>query len=237
MLQLPLLGSDESVRIAPSKIIAIGLNYTEHISESVSAKARGISKTPPPEPVLFPKTPNVLIPPGRPIVLPAIVHTYGFRNPRTDYEGELALIIGRRARHVPEQDALDYVYGYTCMNDVSQRNIQNTDVSGWFRGKCFDTFGPVGPVVVSAELIRNPQALGIRTKLNGTTVQDSSTAAMIFSIPRLISFISRNLTLEPGDIIATGTPSGVGPLAPGDVVEVEIEGIGTLHNPVVAEEA
>ncbi|MFW6369152.1 MAG: fumarylacetoacetate hydrolase family protein [Myxococcota bacterium] len=236
MFELPLLGRDETVRIAPSKIIAIGLNYTAHISESASAKARGISKELPSEPVLFAKTPNVLIPPGSPIVLPAIVGGYEFRNPRTDYEGELALLIGRRAKRVSEAEALGHVCGYTCMNDVSQRNIQNSDVSGWFRGKCFDTFGPIGPVVVPAETMKNPQALAIQTRLNGTVVQDSNTAAMIFGIPRLISFISHNLTLEPGDIIATGTPSGVGPLSHGDVVEVEIEGIGTLRNPVVAEE-
>ena len=235
MVELPVSGSRKKYRVAPSKIIALGLNYSEHIAESLSVNVRGMDENTPAEPVLFPKTPNVLIGGGQPIVLPGIVASYGFETPRTDYEGELALIMSRRARNINERDAHDYVYGYTCMNDVSQRNIQNGDRSGWFRGKSFDTFGPIGPVVVPAARLGNPQALALQTRLNGKVVQQGNTAQMIFGIPQLLAFISRNFTLEPGDIILTGTPSGVGPLAAGDVVEVEIEGIGVLRNPVVDE--
>ena len=235
MVELPVSGSREKYRLAPSKIIALGLNYREHIAESVSVNVRGMDENTPAEPVLFPKTPNVLIGSGQPIVLPGIVASYGFETPRTDYEGELALIISQRARNIRESDAHSYIYGYTCMNDVSQRNIQNGDRSGWFRGKSFDTFGPIGPVVVPAARLGDPQALELQTRLNGKVVQQGNTAQMIFAIPQLLAFISRNLTLEPGDIVLTGTPSGVGPLAAGDVVEVEIEGIGVLRNPVIDE--
>ena len=234
MFELSVAGSDESMRIAPSKIIALGLNYAAHIAESQSINAGGMKDSVPSEPVLFPKTPNVLIPSGQPIVLPAIVDTYGFDEPRTDYEGELALIIGSRARDIKADNAYDFIYGYTCMNDVSQRNIQNGDRSGWFRGKSFDTFGPIGPVIVPASQIKDAHNLRLQTRLNGVTVQDASTSLMIFKIPELLAYISRNVTLEPGDIVLTGTPSGVGPIKPGDVVEVEIEGIGVLSNPVVA---
>ncbi len=235
MVELPVAGSRDKYRVAPSKIIALGLNYREHIAESLSVNVRGMDENTPAEPVLFPKTPNVLIGGGQPIVLPRIVASYGFEAPRTDYEGELALIISRRARNITERDAHDYVYGYTCMNDVSQRNIQNGDRSGWFRGKSFDTFGPIGPVVVPAAQLGDPQALALQTRLNGKVVQRGNTAQMIFGVAQLLAFISRNFTLEPGDIILTGTPSGVGPLAAGDVVEVEIEGIGVLRNPVIDE--
>ena len=127
---------------------------------------------------------------------------------------------------------MNHVMGYTCFNDVSQRNLQFSDVSGWFRGKSLDTFGPIGPRIVPAENIEDPHDLGIRCRLNGRLVQDSSTSGMIFRLPLIISFISRQITLEPGDVIATGTPAGVGPLKHGDVVEVEIEGIGVLCNRV-----
>ena len=161
MLELPISDSAQRYRVAPSKIIALGLNYRDHIAESESVKVRGVDHTVPSEPVLFPKTPNVLLAPEQPIVLPRIVASYGFDQPRTDYEGELALIVGRRARDINEHDALDYVYGYTCMNDVSQRNIQNGDRSGWFRGKSFDTFGPIGPAIISAARAGSKSISGI----------------------------------------------------------------------------
>jgi 2-keto-4-pentenoate hydratase/2-oxohepta-3-ene-1,7-dioic acid hydratase in catechol pathway len=152
-----------------------------------------------------------------------------------DPECELAIIIGRKGRHIPEEKAFDYVLGYTCFNDVSQRNIQRNDPSGWFRGKSFDTFGPIGPCIVSHADIGDPQALQVTCKINGSIVQSSNTGEMIFSIPVLISFISRQFTLEEGDVIATGTPSGVSPIVSGDTVEVEVERIGVLRNPVIAE--
>jgi 2-keto-4-pentenoate hydratase/2-oxohepta-3-ene-1,7-dioic acid hydratase in catechol pathway len=131
---------------------------------------------------------------------------------------------------------MQHVLGFTCFNDISQRNIQNGDRSGWFRGKSFDTFGPIGPRLVLREDIGDPSSLEIQTRLNGTVVQHSTTAKMIFAIPEIVAYVSRNFTLETGDIIVTGTPKGIGPLTAGDTVEVEIEGIGVLSNPVAVEE-
>ncbi len=234
VVTLPMIDGRE-VTIAPSKIVALGLNYLEHIRESQSVNVQNFTDEIPGEPVLFPKTPNVLIGPGTPIVLPALLKTYDFKDCRTDYEGELAILIKDRIKDVAEDEALEHVLGFTCFNDVSQRNLQRSDKSGWYRGKSLDTFGPIGPVIVPPEAIGDPQNLRIQTRLNGQVVQDSNTRHMIFNIPQIISFISRNFTLEPGDIIITGTPSGVGPLHHGDVVEVEIENIGILKNPVAAE--
>ncbi len=222
----------ETVEIRPSKIIAVGLNYLEHIQESESVNVQNFTDEIPAEPVLFPKTPNVLTGPGDPIILPSFVNDYGFDECRTDYEAELAIIIKDRIKNVAESEALSHVLGYSCFNDISQRNLQRSDKSGWFRGKSLDTFGPIGPVIVSPDEIGDPQCLDICCRLNGRVVQKSNTRHMIFSIPQLISFISSNFTLEAGDIIITGTPSGVGPIKDGDLLEVEIENIGTLTNPV-----
>jgi len=216
-----------SLTLGSGKIIALGLNYRDHIEE--------MGRTPPPEPVLFAKTPNVLIGPDEPIVIPAFLSEYDFDEVVVHYEAELAVVMGRRAKAVSPAAALDYVLGYTCFNDVSQRNIQKSDVSGWFRGKSLDTFGPIGPRIVTTEEIGDPGNLSLMCRLNGRTVQNSNTGMMIFSVPEMISFISRQITLEEGDIIATGTPSGVGAIHHGDVVEVEIKGIGILSNPVVEE--
>jgi len=234
VLTLPMTDGG-AISVSPSKIIALGLNYLEHIKESGSVNVQNFTEEIPAEPVLFPKTPNVLIAPGAPIILPAFVDRYDFADCRTDYEGELAIVIKDRIKDISEDEALDHVLGFTCFNDVSQRNFQRHDKSGWFRGKSLDTFGPIGPIIVPPEAIGDPQNLRIQTRLNGTTVQDSNTRQMIFKIPRIISFISQNFTLEAGDIISTGTPSGVGPIRDGDVVEVEIENIGILKNPVCAE--
>ena len=235
MVVLPVSGKSEPFRVEPSKIIALGLNYHSHIAESHSVKVSGFTGEIPPEPILFPKTPNVLIGPGEPVVIPAFLLDYGFEDLRTDYEAELAVIIGKKCKNIKAEAALDHIFGYTCINDVSQRNIQSGDRSGWFRGKSLDTFGPVGPRIVPREEIADPQSLRIRCRLNGKTVQDANTSQMIFPIAYQIEFISRNLTLMPGDIIATGTPGGVGRIRHGDVVEVEIEKIGVLSNPVVEE--
>lgn len=235
MIELPVKNRDEKYAINPTKIIALGLNYREHIAESASVAAAGADWTEPDEPVLFPKTPNCLIGPGEPVILPSFLKDYNFEDPRIDYEAELALIIGRKCKNVSEADAMDVIYGFICLNDVSQRNIQLGDKSGWFRGKSLDTFGPVGPMVVLPEDIGDPQNLRIECRLNGETVQSSNTKAMIFPITTTIAFISKNFTLYPGDIISTGTPSGVGKIAHGDTVEVEVENIGVLRNPVVEE--
>ena len=235
-IELPVLGTDERYTVAPTKIICLGLNYRDHIAESESVRVQGFGHDVPTEPVLFPKLPSCLIGPADTIRLPKIAESYGFDSVRTDYEAELAVIIGARCRNVDESDALSVVFGYTCANDVSQRNIQNGDRSGWFRGKSFDTFLPVGPAVVPAARIADVQSLRIRATLNGSVVQESSTSAMIFTVARMISYISRNFTLERGDLILTGTPSGVGPLSDGDTIDVTIESIGTLTNTVGREQ-
>lgn len=235
MIKLPIKNSGQTATLNPSKLIALGLNYREHIAESVSVKVRGFTDEVPEEPLLFPKTPNVLIGPGEPVIIPRFLKEYGFETLRTDYEAELALIISQTCKDVPVEKAMECIYGYTCMNDVSQRNIQNSDRTGWFRGKSLDTFGPIGPCVVPAEELSDPQNLDIRCRLNGKTVQEGNTRQMIFTIPEIVAFVSKNFTLVPGDIILTGTPSGVGPLHHGDTVEVEVQGIGVLKNAVIDE--
>jgi len=233
-ITLPIVGGG-SYQVNPSKIVALGLNYLEHIKESQSVDVQNFTEAIPTEPVLFPKTPNVLIGPGETIILPAFVEDYGFPNCRTDHEAELAIVIKDRIKNVGAETAMDHVLGFTCFNDVSQRNLQKGDKSGWYRGKSLDTFGPIGPVIVPPAKIGDPQNLEIVCRVNGKVTQHSNTRHMIFKIPEIIAFVSKNFTLEPGDIIITGTPSGVGPLRHGDVVEVEIEGIGILRNPVKAE--
>ncbi len=222
-----------SYTIAPTKIIALGLNYLEHIHESQSVDKNNIAAEIPKEPVLFSKTPNVLTSPDRPIILPAFLNDIA--DARTDYEAELAIIIKDRVKNARAEQAMNHIFGFTCFNDISQRNLQKGEKAGWFRGKSLDTFGPIGPVIVPPQQIGDVHNLEITCRLNGKTVQHSNTKHMIFNIPEIIAFISKNFTLEKGDIIITGTPSGVGPLQHGDVVEVEIENIGILRNPVQAE--
>lgn len=233
-IQLP-TSTGKTVTINPTKIVCLGLNYLEHIKESQSVNILNLAEEIPTEPVLFPKTANVLIGPEEQIVLPAFVHEYNFDNLRTDYEGELAVIIKDTCKDISEEEAMNHILGFTCFNDVSQRNIQRGDKGGWYRGKSFDTFGPIGPVIVSPDDIGDVQNLSIQTRLNGKVVQQSNTSHMIFSITRLVAYIAKNFTLEAGDIISTGTPKGVGPIQDGDVVEVEIENIGVLKNPVIDE--
>jgi 2-keto-4-pentenoate hydratase/2-oxohepta-3-ene-1,7-dioic acid hydratase in catechol pathway len=199
----------------PGKIIGIGQNYRAHAAEM----GKGI----PEEPLMFLKPPSAVIDDGMPIERPA-----GYE--RVDYEGELGVVIGTRARHVPAERARDVVAGYVCVNDVTVRDLQKKD-GQWTRAKGFDSFCPIGPRVVSG---LDPRALRITTRVNGVVKQDSSTSDLIFDVPALIAFVTRHMTLEPGDLISTGTPAGVGNLAVGDVVEVEIEGIGILRNPVIA---
>ena len=214
--------------LEPVNIFAIGLNYAEHARES--------GREPPERPVVFMKATSALNHPGAPIRIPACQMS----GPEVDYECELAVVIGRAAHNVTEGDALDFVFGYTCANDVSARRWQKEGGGGqWVRGKSFDSFCPLGPVLVTADEIPDPQALSVRTTLNGQVMQDSHTADMIFSVKSLIAFISRDTTLLPGTVVLTGTPSGVGfarqpPvwLKDGDEVVVEIEKIGQLKNPV-----
>jgi len=209
----------------PGKLICIGLNYRDHAAESNMAI--------PERPVVFSKFATAVIAPGEAVVLPDT-------SKQVDYEAELAVVIGRRAKSVGANRALEYVLGYTAFNDVSARDFQFAD-GQWQRGKSCDTFAPMGPTIVTADVIPNPHKLSIKLRLNGRTMQDSNTDNLIFGIPQLISFLSETITLEPGDVIATGTPSGVGfarkpPvfLKDGDQMEVEIEGLGILNSRVVA---
>jgi len=210
----------------PGKVIAVGLNYKDHAAEA------GVPL--PEAPVLFTKFTTSLIPNGAQIVRPKGVT-------QLDWEAEFAVVIGKRASRVSEADAMDYVSGYTCMNDVTDREAQSKD-GQWVRSKSYDTFGPIGPVIVPARDIPDPHNLKIEARLNGKTMQSSNTKNLIFNVPYLISYISRTITLEPGDVITTGTPHGVGTfwkppifMQPGDVIEIEIEKIGILRNSVVAE--
>jgi 2-keto-4-pentenoate hydratase/2-oxohepta-3-ene-1,7-dioic acid hydratase in catechol pathway len=198
----------------PTKIVCVGLNYRAHAQE--------MGKPLPSEPLLFLKPPSAVIGSGTPIVRPR-----GYE--RVDFEGELGVVIGRRAHRVSAATALDYVAGYTCTLDITVRDLQKRDVQ-YTRAKGFDTFCPLGPVVAKG---LDPSRLRVCTRLNGRERQDSSTSDMIFPVPSLIAFISGVMTLEPDDVISTGTPPGVGPIAPGDEIEVEIDGIGVLRNPVV----
>jgi 2-keto-4-pentenoate hydratase/2-oxohepta-3-ene-1,7-dioic acid hydratase in catechol pathway len=209
----------------PGKIICVGLNYRDHAEEQGTAL--------PEAPLLFAKWQNTLIGPGEPIVIPPIVT-------KCDFEAELGVVIGERARDVSAENALEAVAGYICVNDVSARDLQFAD-GQWTRGKSPDTFCPVGPKLVTRNEVPDPQALRIRATLNGETVQDSNTSNMVFGVAEVIAYVTRTITLEPGDLIATGTPAGVGAfrkpplfMQPGDEITIEIEGLGSLTNPVVA---
>lgn len=210
----------------PNKIICIGLNYRDHAKESGAEI--------PKSPIIFSKFNTCIIGANQPIVLPK-------NSSQVDYEAELAFIIGRRAKNVSREDAMNYVFGYTNFNDVSARDFQFSD-GQWQRGKSCDTFAPLGEFIATTDEIADPHNLKIQFRLNGEVLQNSNTGELIFKIPELIEFLSETITLEPGDIIATGTPPGVGfarqpPifLKDGDIAEVEIEGLGVLLNSVVAE--
>jgi len=209
----------------PGKIICVGLNYRDHAEE------QGVDL--PTAPLLFAKWNNTLIGPGEPIVIPPIVT-------KTDYEAELGVVIGSRASKVSAENALEAVAGYICVNDVSARDLQFAD-GQWSRGKSPDTYCPVGPQLVPRDEIPDPQKLAIRAILNGETLQDSTTANMVFGVAEIIAYVTQTITLEPGDLIATGTPAGVGAfrdpkvfMQPGDEITIEIEGLGSLTNPVTA---
>src|SRR5467141_3081007 len=202
---------------APSKILCVGRNYRDHAEE--------LGNEVPAEPLIFLKPPSSLIASGDSIVYPAL-------SQNVHYEGELGVIIGKRARHVPARSAEDYVFGYTCVNDVTARDLQRKD-GQWTRGKGFDTFCPVGPWIVRREEVAFDD-LRVRTLLDGEVKQDGSVRDMIFPVSAIIAFVTQFMTLEPGDLIATGTPSGVGPMQTGSTVSVEIDGIGVLQNRVVA---
>jgi len=201
--------------VRPTKVVALGLNYRDHAEE--------FKKPIPKEPILFIKPASAVIHDGGEIVYP--------RNAtRVDYEAELAVVIGKEARNVPAARAAEFIRGYTCLNDVTERDMQSRD-GQWTRAKSFDTFCPIGPVITD-EIA--PGAVAVKAFLNGELRQHSNTKNLIFNVARIVEFVTSVMTLLPGDIIATGTPSGIGPMKPGDEIVVEIEGIGRLRNRVVA---
>jgi len=209
----------------PGKIVCIGMNYHDHAGE--------IGLNVPKTPAIFSKFSSCVVAPGEPVVIPP-------SSEQVDYEAELAVVIGRRATRVSADRAYDHVLGYTAFNDVTARDFQFGDVQ-WQRGKSCDTFAPMGQTIVTTDEIPDPHTLGIKLTVNGQVMQDSNTSQLIFRVPQLIEFITRSITLEPGDVIATGTPAGVGHgrkppvyLKPGDVMQVKIDRIGELGNPVVA---
>ena len=209
----------------PGKIVCVGLNYRDHAEEQGTDL--------PTAPLLFAKWQNALIGPGEPIVIPPLVT-------KCDFEAELGVVIGERVRDASAENALEAVAGYVCVNDVSARDLQFAD-GQWTRGKSPDTFCPVGPRLVPRDEVPDPQALTIRAILNGDIVQDSNTSNMVFGVAEVIAYVTQTITLEPGDLIATGTPAGVGAfrkpplfMQPGDEITIEIEGLGSLTNPVVA---
>ncbi len=201
----------------PSKIIAVGLNYKDHIAEFGRTEV-------PREPVIFLKAPSALIGPEDPIVLPRGVG-------RVDFEAEMAVVLSRKARNLSEGDAMDCVLGITCLNDVTARDVQKKD-GQWARAKSFDTFAPLGPWIAAGLPL---DQLRVESRVNKKVAQAGHTSQMIFSVPQIIAFVSRVMTLQPGDVISTGTPQGVGALQAGDVVEVFVEGVGILRNPVKEE--
>ena len=205
--------------VLPGRVFGVGLNYVDHIRETGSKTPR--------IPLLFMKPQSAIVGPGDPVIYPV-------EGKEVHYEAELAVVIGRRARRVARADADSAILGYTCANDISERVIQREEMGMGCLvvSKGFDTFCPLGPVIVTD---LDPSRLRIVARINGVTRQDSNTSDLLFDVPALVSYLSQAITLEPGDVIITGTPAGVGPVLPGDVMEIEIEGIGTLRNPVLAE--
>jgi 2-keto-4-pentenoate hydratase/2-oxohepta-3-ene-1,7-dioic acid hydratase in catechol pathway len=226
-----IINIQEAKVIAPiprprKNIICLGLNYSEHAEETQSAL--------PEYPIFFTKPPTSVIGPNAPVLFPK--HTY-----RVDYEAELAIVIGKQGKNIPESEVYDYIAGYTVFNDITARDFQRRHAQ-WFKGKGLDTFAPMGPCIVTKDEVPNPHNLGITLKVNDVLMQNSNTKHMIFKIPTLLSYLTMDMTVEPGDIIATGTPSGVGfsrkppiYLKPGDVMEVTIEHVGVLQNKVISQ--
>jgi len=215
-VELPLASVGLLAPVTPSKIVCIGRNYREHVKE--------LNHTMPTEPLIFLKPPSAVLAPGGTILRPTAL------SQRVDHEGELGLVIGKRCHGLREGDnLLDFILGYTCVNDVTARDLQNKD-GQWSRAKGFDTFCPIGPVVVAG--LDPWQGVRVQTRVNGELRQDGTTADFIFALDVILRYISQVMTLEPGDVIATGTPAGVSPLQAGDIVEVSVGGVGTLRNPV-----
>ena len=219
-----------NTNINPTKILCLGRNYLDHIRETNAPI--------PTEPVFFVKTLNTLVTDNEPIIYPKILYESEKYN-RVDHEVELAFIIFQTCKNVSAEVAFDYIQGYTIFLDLTARIMQKSDRNinlPWYRSKNFDTFGPIGPTIVPSSQIKDPHKLTIQLKLNGQTKQFSNTKHMLFKIPQILEYLSKFVTLQRGDIIATGTPSGIGPIQPGDVLEASIEKIGTITHEVILEQ-
>jgi len=218
------------ISINPTKILCVGTNYMDHIEETKLEV--------PIEPVLFPKTLNCIIMNSDSIIYPRYLYDNRKYN-RVDYEVELAFIIKDKCKYVPASQTYTHILGYTVFNDITARKMQLKDIISklpWFRSKSFDTFAPIGPRIVNHSEIGDPHDLNIELKVNGEIKQSSNTKHLLFKIPDLMEYITKIFTMEPGDIVATGTPGGIGPIKPGDLIEASIEKIGTLTNKVILEE-
>lgn len=216
--------------IIPGKIIALGRNYAGHAKEQNAPV--------PKEPIIFEKANSSIIGPDGDVVYKKFLVKMDPENVRVDHEVELAVVIGKKASNIKRKDSFKYVFGYTILNDITARNIQTMDFKlsqPWFRSKSIDTFCPIGPWIVTKDAVKNPHNLNIELKVNGKIRQKDNTKAMIFKIPEIIEYITKYLTLMPGDIISTGTPEGISPIYPGDIMTAKIEKIGTLRNKVVKE--
>ncbi len=217
------------IAINPTKIICLGTNYMDHIEET------GLEI--PKEPLIFPKTLNCLITNNQPVIYPKYLFNNRRYN-RVDFEVELAFVVKDKCKNVSTADVYDHILGYTVFNDITARKMQTKDILSqkpWFRSKSFDTFGPIGPLIKPVSEIKDPHTLDIELKVNGEIKQKSNTKHLMFKIPEIFEFITQLFTMEPGDIIVTGTPSGIGPVHPGDLIEATIEKIGTLTNSVILE--
>ena len=217
------------ITINPTKIICLGTNYMDHIEETKLEI--------PKEPLLFPKTLNCLITNNQPIIYPELLYNNKKYN-RVDYEVELAFIVKDKCKNIPAYETYDHILGYTVFNDVTARKMQAKDIVSqkpWFRSKSFDTFGPIGPRIAMVDEISDPHDLNIELKVNGQIKQSSNTKHLLFKIPEMMEYITSFFTMQPGDIVATGTPGGIGPIKPGDLIEAKLEKIGTLINKVILE--
>ena len=217
------------ITINPTKIICLGTNYMDHIEET------GLEI--PKEPLIFPKTLNCLITNNQPVIYPKYLFNNRRYN-RVDFEVELAFVVKDKCKNVSTDDVYDHILGYTVFNDITARKMQTKDILSqkpWFRSKSFDTFGPIGPLIKPVNEIKDPHTLDIELKVNGEIKQKSNTKHLMFKIPEIFEFITQMFTMEPGDIVVTGTPGGIGPVHPGDLIEATIEKIGTLTNSVILE--
>ena len=217
------------ITINPTKIICLGTSYMDHVEET------GLEV--PKEPLIFPKTLNCLITNNQPIIYPKYLNN-NRKYKRVDFEVELAFIVKDKCKGISSDDAYNHILGYTVFNDITARKMQTMDIVSqkpWFRSKSFDTFGPIGPIIKRVQEINDPHNLNIELKVNGEIKQASNTKHLLFKIPETFEYITQLFTMEPGDIIATGTPAGIGPVVPGDIIEASIEGIGILTNKVILE--